>query len=158
MRSLPFVTVMPRDGHRQRDDEPNARDAATVRGIAGRDMPDTTTCPRPRVCSARPSESAVIILIGRVAYGIDYFADDIVELAGGDVFETLAAPIEMFVYFDGRLLHFFVGLLASPTKNEVLSARKPGLTIVAVQAHTQHGSRFFLPAVVVLGNSNHLLY
>jgi hypothetical protein len=72
----------------------------------------------------------------------DHVAADVAEIPDGYVFKTYAPPIELFVDFDGRLLHDGMGFGTSTDEKKVLAAGQPRLSVVTVKGQPQQGGRF----------------
>jgi hypothetical protein len=67
------------------------------------------------------------------ANGLRYIAADASQLARGNVFEALAAFVELFVDLDGRFLHHGVRILRPADQQEIIAARKAGMAVVVVK-------------------------
>ena len=91
--------------------------------------------PPPPLYNQSPDTSGLRTLVGRTGY----LAADIPQLADGDVFETFAAVIKLFVDLDGRLLHDGVRVVRSSAEDVVLPAGQPGVAVVMVKGQPQQG-------------------
>ena len=64
---------------------------------------------------------------------IFHLVADIAKFVDRNIFQAFAAPIEVFVDFDRRLLHHGVSIFASTPEEEVFPSRNSGLVVILVE-------------------------